>query len=299
MMANAVVVVKGEDLTCPQYITTGTALKWYMITVTTPKSHLRSRRSRHVPIIIRSNTNFWHGLQLSAPSEIKTQTECDLLPQRCIFLKKKKIHDWHRSLRIVPYRAIIYASFSKRAPMTVTWSHKQVNNTLIVSRRAYTYTLIYIGDQGIVHKIGPRNRHWGAFANKCINNRTIRHDAMHLWGSTSHAVYSIPLCFYLGWSAYLETMSNIRFWPYYNGYMTGGGGFLGWTWEWFQRSYIIVTSCLWYNSLIVLLFVIRRPYATPVTVHPPVCAKKKYNRRDYSKYIIIVLMAQMSDSAEL
>ena len=62
-----------------------------------------------------------------------------------------------------------------------------------------------IGDQGIVYKIGPGNRHWGAFAEKCINNRTVQHDTtwaepivycfrrMHLKGSKSHAVYSIPL----------------------------------------------------------------------------------------------------------
>ena len=31
---------------------------------------------------------------------------------------------------------------------------------------------------------------------------------MHLWESKSHAVYSIPLCFYLGWSAYFGTMSK-------------------------------------------------------------------------------------------
>ena len=31
-----------------------------------------------------------------------------------------------------------------------------------------------ISDQGIVYKIGLRNRHWDAFAEKCINNRTIR-----------------------------------------------------------------------------------------------------------------------------
>ena len=68
---------------------------------------------------------------------------------------------------------------------------------------------------------------------------------MHLWGSKSHAVYSITLCFYPGWSAYLGTMSKIRVWPYYNEYMTGGGSFLGGTWEWFQRSYIIFTPCLW------------------------------------------------------
>ena len=74
----------------------------------------------------------------------------------------------------MPSRSIIYASFSKRAPMTVRWSNKQVNNTLVASRQAYIYTLIYISDQGIVHKSGPRNRHWGAFAKRCINNRTRR-----------------------------------------------------------------------------------------------------------------------------
>ena len=31
-----------------------------------------------------------------------------------------------------------------------------------------------IGDQCIVYKIGPRNRHWSAFAERCINNHTIR-----------------------------------------------------------------------------------------------------------------------------
>ena len=33
-----------------------------------------------------------------------------------------------------------------------------------------------MGDQVIDYKIGPRNRHWGAFAEKRMNNRTIRHD---------------------------------------------------------------------------------------------------------------------------
>ena len=46
------------------------------------------------------------------------------------------IHDWHCLLRIVPCRAIIYASFRKRTPMTVYVSNKQVNNTLI----AYIYS---------------------------------------------------------------------------------------------------------------------------------------------------------------
>ena len=37
---------------------------------------------------------------------------------------------------------------------------------------------------------------------------------LHL-GRKSHAVYSIPLCFYLGWSAYSGTISKRRVWPYY------------------------------------------------------------------------------------
>ena len=89
--------------------------------------------------------------------------------------------------------------------MTVYVSNKQVS-----SRQAYIYTLIYIGDQGIVYLfVGHVNRHWAAFAKRCRNNRTIRHDAkgavpivyylrkIHLWGSKLHAGYSIPLRFIL------------------------------------------------------------------------------------------------------
>ena len=128
------------------------------------------------------------------------------------------IHDWHRPLRIVSYRAIIYASLSKRTPMTVYVSNKQVS-----SRQAYIYTLIYIGDQGIAYLfVGHTNRHLGAFAKRCINNRTIRHDAkgavlivyclrkMHLSESKVHAGYSIPLRFYLGWSAFWGRCKKIR-----------------------------------------------------------------------------------------
>ena len=146
------------------------------------------------------------------------------------------IHDWHRPLRIVPYRAIIYASFSKRTPMAMT---VYVSNKQVSSRQAYIYTLIYIGDQGIVHLfVGHVNCHWGAFAKRCINNRTIRHDAkgavpivycmrkMHLWGSKLHAGYSIPLRFYFGLSAFWGRCQNIRVRPYY--YMTEGWRLLRW-----------------------------------------------------------------------
>ena len=108
-------------------------------------------------------------------------------------------------------------------------------SSILISVRGITHIRLRKRDQRIVYKIGPGNRQWGAFTEKCTNDRTILHDTkgrpivvclrkMHLWGSKSHAVYSIPLCFYLGWSAYFGTMSKIRVWPYYNGYMTGGGG---------------------------------------------------------------------------
>ena len=133
------------------------------------------------------------------------------------------IHDWHRPLRIVPYRAIIYASFSKRTPMTVYVSNKQVNNTLI----AYIYQRVYIRLSRRYLFVGHVNRHWGAFAKRCINNRTIRHDAKrvvqivyclrkkHLCGSKLHAGYSIPLRFYLGWNAFWGRCQKIRVRPYY------------------------------------------------------------------------------------
>ena len=164
--------------------------------------------------IIRPDTNVWHRLQIRDPSEIKAQRNrinCMRLTSSNVNLSKT-IHDWHRPLRIVLYRAIIYASFSKRTPMTATLSNKLVNNTLIASRQAYIHADIYI-----VHKIWQGNRHWGAVPIVyCFWN-------MHLWGNKSHAVNSIPLCFYLGWRAYLETMSKIRVRPYYIIWQKWGG----------------------------------------------------------------------------
>ena len=48
--------------------------------------------------------------------------------------------------------------------MTVYVSNKQVNNTLV----AYIYQRLFVGHV---------NRHWGAFAKRCIYNRTTRHGA--------------------------------------------------------------------------------------------------------------------------
>ena len=144
------------------------------------------------------------------------------------------IHDWHRPLRIVPYRAIIYASFSKRTPMTVYVSNKQVNNTLI----AYIYQRVYTRLPRRYLFVGQVNRHWGAFATRCINNRTIRHDAkgavpivyclrkMLLWGSKLHSCYSISLRFYLGWSVFGDDVKNSC--PALLYYMTEGWRLLRW-----------------------------------------------------------------------
>ena len=142
-----------------------------MIAGHTPKPHLRSRPTSHIPIIIRPDTNFWHRPQISAPSEIKTQrnwTNCMQISSPKVHLSKT-IHDWLRPLRIVPYRAIIYAFFSKRDPMMVTW-YNFVNNTLIASKQVYRrsrYCLQNKIDQVTV--IGSRLL-------ICINNRTIQHD---------------------------------------------------------------------------------------------------------------------------
>ena len=111
----------------------------------------------------------------SVPSKIKTQRNgitCMQLTSPKVHLSQT-IHDWHRPFRIVPYRAIMYASFSKRTPMTVYVSNKQVNNTLI----AYIYQRVYIRLPRRYLFVGHVYRHWGAFAKRCINNRTIRHDA--------------------------------------------------------------------------------------------------------------------------
>ena len=88
--------------------------------------------------------------------------------------------------------------------MKVYVSNKQV------SSRQYTLIYILLGDQCIVYLfVGHVNRHWGAFAKRCINNRTIRPDAkgavpivyclrkMHLWGLVS-CMQVIPfLCVFI------------------------------------------------------------------------------------------------------
>ena len=178
--------------------------------------HFQSVRQKKWNIHNKTDKYLWHFRS-------KPHQTTSLIPQRCIFLQQ-----YIRLAPLPSYRAVSchYLSiFIKRAKMTVTWSHF-VNNTLI----AYTFPR---RNQGIVYKIGPGNRHFGAFAEKCINNRTIQRDTkeaepivycfrkMHLWGTKPHAVYSIPQCFYHGWSAYLGTISKISVWSNFNGYITG------------------------------------------------------------------------------
>ena len=83
-------------------------------------------------------------------------------------------------------------------------SNKQVNNTLI----AYIYQRVYIRLPRQYLFVGHVNRHWGSFAKRCINNRTIRHDAkgavpivyclskMHLLESKLHTGYPF-LCVFI------------------------------------------------------------------------------------------------------
>ena len=199
-----------------------------MIAGTTPKFHLRSRPTCHIPIIIR-------------PTQ-RNRMNCMRLTSKKVHLSKT-IHDWHCPLRILPYRAIIYASFSKRAPMTFTWSNF-VNNTLIAY--IYMYQRVYIRlprrDQGIVYLfVGPRYRHWGAFAKRCINNRTKRRErcqsciVLERWtfGEVSRMQFILFLCAFI--SDWALIWRRCRKFVSYD----GCDGFLGGTWEWFQWSYII------------------------------------------------------------
>ena len=80
----------------------------------------------------------------------------------------------------------------------------------------------------------------GALAKRCINNRTIRHDAkgvtsivycfrkMHLWGSKSHTVYSIYSSVFLSRMEHLFGDDVKNSCPALLYYMREGGGLLRW-----------------------------------------------------------------------
>ena len=126
-------------------------------------------------------------------------------------------------------------------------------------------------DQGIVYKLGPRNRHWDAFAEICINNRTTRHDTKgavpivycfrktQLWGSKSHAVYFIPLCFISDGALILGRCQK-----FVSGIIIMGiwqvRRLLRWDLEQFQWSYIILTPFLWPVRQKPCVLLIKRPF---------------------------------------
>ena len=119
-------------------LSTSTALQWYIIVGTTPKPLLRSRPTCQYTHYNKAR----HEFLTSSPNKRSIRDETQRNRINCMrltspkVLLSKTIHDWIHPLRIVPYRAIIYAFFSKRAQMTVTWFNF-VNNTLIASRQAY------------------------------------------------------------------------------------------------------------------------------------------------------------------
>ena len=218
---------------------TGTALKWYYDHWN--HSQVPPKKPSHPPYTHCSNPRheFLTSSQISAPSEKITQRNrinCKRLTSPKVHFSKT-IHDRHRPFLIVRLFMHLSANSPKwrlRGPIlyTIRWSP-------IRSPRR---------DQGIVYKIGPHNRHWDAFAEICINNRTIRHDTKGVcqlcivlerctFGEVSRLRFILFLCVYLGWSACLGTMSKIRVWPYCNGYKTGGGLKV--------VPAIIVTPCLW------------------------------------------------------
>ena len=98
------------------------------------------KKPPHLPYTLYNKAR--HKILTSSPNKrsLRDETQKNRINRARLTSPKlrpsKTIHDWHRPLRIVSYRAIIYASFRKRTPMTVTWSNF-VNNTLIASRQAY------------------------------------------------------------------------------------------------------------------------------------------------------------------
>ena len=81
-----------------------------------------------------------------------------------------------------------------------------------------------------VNRIGPHNRHWGALAGKCLNNRT---------GGRSRNGQSWSYIVSEG-GTFME-VSCMQVIPFHC------VGLLGGAWEWVQRSYIKVMTCLCFN----------------------------------------------------
>ena len=126
--------------------------------------------------------------------------------------------------------------YIERMILRVQQTGKQYFDRLYIVYKKNVYQRVYIRLPrrylfvGHVHV----NRYWGAFAKRCINNRTIRHDAkgavpivyclrkMHFWGSKLHASE------FLSWmERFLGTMSKYSC-PALLYYMTEGWRLLRW-----------------------------------------------------------------------
>ena len=103
---------------------------------------------------------------------------------------------------------------------------------------AYIYQRVYIRLPRRYLIVGHVNRHWGAFAKRCINNRTIRHDARGrcqsciAWERCTFGEVScmqvIPFLCVLSWmERFLGTMSKNSC-PALSYYMTEGWRLLRW-----------------------------------------------------------------------
>ena len=137
-------------------------------------SHVPSKKPPH---LLYTHYKARHEFLTSSPNNRSIRDKTQMNRINCMQLTSPKmhlskpIHDWLRPRRIVPYRTIMYAFFQQTRPNYGYMSQfcKQYHD------RIYSVCLPR-RDQSIVFKLGPCNRHLGAFAERCINNRKLRHD---------------------------------------------------------------------------------------------------------------------------
>ena len=129
---------------------------------TTPKSHLRSRRTLLKPIYNKAGHEYLNSSQNKRSIRDKQKR----IEKNCIRLTSLKVHlcktiyDW---LRIVPYRAIYSCIFQQT---------RSNNSNVVQFCKQYLDHPYACLDaiKVLFYKIGPRNRHWSAFAERCIHN---------------------------------------------------------------------------------------------------------------------------------
>ena len=122
---------------------------------------------------------------------------------------------WHIVIRC------IYIFFVFYVTVYVPFASKCLHPIRFASRQAS------IDDKGTVYKIGPHSRHWDVFAEKCINNHTIRHGTKG-GGGAEPIVYcfrkmhhAVPCGLFYSFEFLSPTerlFGDDRVWPYHNGY---------------------------------------------------------------------------------